>query len=263
MPVVVYLALGMPDGGALLARGQHAEYVAFMALLGALFVITGGIYLRGELAGTPVVNTALPGGRRADGEPDRHHGRVAAADPAAAARQRAARAQASTSSSSSSSSSSNGAGLLTPLGDPPLFLGFLRGVPFFWTLRLIAAVGVRQRRPAGRLLRARPRRRCAAKSARVPRAQLDETGDGAEPLRIVGGLNFLWLLGVIAWCSCSARTARTLVGPTTCRRWCRSPAMLRIRRAVVQADARARSTRRTASAGRRSSRSRWSSSASS
>jgi len=32
---------------------------------------------------------------------------------------------------------SNTAGLLTPLGDPPLFLGFLRGVPFHWTLRLI------------------------------------------------------------------------------------------------------------------------------
>ena len=32
---------------------------------------------------------------------------------------------------------SNGAGLLTPLGDPPLFLGFLRGVPFFWALRLV------------------------------------------------------------------------------------------------------------------------------
>lgn len=31
---------------------------------------------------------------------------------------------------------SNCGGLLTPLGDPPLFLGFLRGVPFFWTLRL-------------------------------------------------------------------------------------------------------------------------------
>jgi Na+/H+ antiporter NhaD/arsenite permease-like protein len=31
---------------------------------------------------------------------------------------------------------SNIAGLLTPLGDPPLFLGFLRGVPFHWTLRL-------------------------------------------------------------------------------------------------------------------------------
>ena len=32
---------------------------------------------------------------------------------------------------------SNIGGLLTPLGDPPLFLGFLRGVPFFWTLRLL------------------------------------------------------------------------------------------------------------------------------
>jgi Na+/H+ antiporter NhaD/arsenite permease-like protein len=32
---------------------------------------------------------------------------------------------------------SNIGGLLTPLGDPPLFLGFLRGVPFFWTLKLI------------------------------------------------------------------------------------------------------------------------------
>jgi Na+/H+ antiporter NhaD/arsenite permease-like protein len=32
---------------------------------------------------------------------------------------------------------SNVGGLLTPLGDPPLFLGFLRGVPFFWTLKLI------------------------------------------------------------------------------------------------------------------------------
>jgi Na+/H+ antiporter NhaD/arsenite permease-like protein len=33
---------------------------------------------------------------------------------------------------------SNGAGMLTPLGDPPLFLGFLRGVPFAWTLKLWA-----------------------------------------------------------------------------------------------------------------------------
>jgi hypothetical protein len=31
---------------------------------------------------------------------------------------------------------SNTAGLLTPLGDHPLFLGFLRGVPFHWTLSL-------------------------------------------------------------------------------------------------------------------------------
>ena len=31
---------------------------------------------------------------------------------------------------------SNIGGCLTPLGDPPLFLGYLAGVPFTWTLRL-------------------------------------------------------------------------------------------------------------------------------
>ena len=33
---------------------------------------------------------------------------------------------------------SNAGGCLTPLGDPPLFLGYLQGVPFAWTLRLVA-----------------------------------------------------------------------------------------------------------------------------
>ncbi|SHN65182.1 sodium:proton antiporter [Desulfitobacterium chlororespirans] len=36
----------------------------------------------------------------------------------------------------------NVGGALTPLGDPPLFLGFLHGVPFFWTLRLITPMAV-------------------------------------------------------------------------------------------------------------------------
>ncbi|HEX8950098.1 MAG TPA: sodium:proton antiporter, partial [Dissulfurispiraceae bacterium] len=36
----------------------------------------------------------------------------------------------------------NAGGALTPLGDPPLFLGFLRGVPFFWTLRLLPHMAV-------------------------------------------------------------------------------------------------------------------------
>lgn len=36
----------------------------------------------------------------------------------------------------------NVGGALTPLGDPPLFLGFLHGVPFFWTLRIIAPMGI-------------------------------------------------------------------------------------------------------------------------
>ena len=58
---------------------------------------------------------------------------------------------------------SNCGGLLTPLGDPPLFLGFLKGVPFQWTFGLWKEWLVGQRRAAGDLQhlgpdRAEPRR---------------------------------------------------------------------------------------------------------
>src|SRR5258708_10459290 len=54
-PVIVHL-LGRPGGAALLGQTIF-EYVSFIALLGALFVISGGIYLRGSLTGTPIINT--------------------------------------------------------------------------------------------------------------------------------------------------------------------------------------------------------------
>src|SRR5690349_10957042 len=55
-PVVVYL-IGS-HGGHLLVDSLK-EYVAFLTLLAALFIISGGIYLRGSLAGTPLVNTGF------------------------------------------------------------------------------------------------------------------------------------------------------------------------------------------------------------
>jgi Na+/H+ antiporter NhaD/arsenite permease-like protein len=87
---------------------------------------------------------------------------------------------------------SNIGGMLTPLGDPPLFLGYLQGVPFTWTFRLwphwLLMVGtlllvyfvwdstqyVRETLPA----------------IRRDRAQ-------REPLRIRGAINGLWLAGVV------------------------------------------------------------------
>src|SRR5262249_3713459 len=90
---------------------------------------------------------------------------------------------------------SNCGGLLTPLGDPPLFLGYLRGVPFAWTLQLweqwLLVNGVllvlfnlwdQAARDAEELAR--------------PGSQLEEV-QRHEPLRIHGGLNFLFLLGVV------------------------------------------------------------------
>ena len=92
----------------------------------------------------------------------------------------------------------NGAGLLTPLGDPPLFLGFLRGVPFAWTLRLAPAWALEN----GVLLAvfaifdvvafARERRRGP------PRGSTPRPAPPPERLRLQGGLNFLWLLGIVA-----------------------------------------------------------------
>src|SRR5579872_3061176 len=56
-PVIIYFA-GRADGVALVAQAI-VEYLSFIALLGALFVISSGIYLRGSFAGTPLVNTAF------------------------------------------------------------------------------------------------------------------------------------------------------------------------------------------------------------
>src|SRR4029077_15266385 len=88
---------------------------------------------------------------------------------------------------------SNIGGMLTPLGDPPLFLGYLAGVPFSWTLRLWA--------PWRAMLLSLPplyfgwdtiqHRRETPAARRRDHALV-------EPLRLHGGLNALWLAGVVS-----------------------------------------------------------------
>ena len=111
------------------------EYAAFILLLGALFVIAGGIVIRGTLPGTPGLNTLLMG-----------IGAVLASviGTTGAAMVLVRPLLRATSVRIRNAHVfvffifivANGGGLLTPMGDPPLFLGFLRGVPFTWTLRL-------------------------------------------------------------------------------------------------------------------------------
>jgi Na+/H+ antiporter NhaD/arsenite permease-like protein len=163
------------------------DYLAFMALLSALFVISGGIYLRGKLAGTPAINTAFlaVGGLLAS---------VIGTTGASALMIRPLlRANEKRNHTRHIVIFfifivSNGGGMLTPLGDPPLFLGFLRGVPFGWTLRLVAPWAVVN----GVLL---------AIFFVLDRliARRDTPPNGSrERLRIDGAINFLWLLGVVA-----------------------------------------------------------------
>jgi len=61
LPTLVYLLGVAPTPGATWLWHSAREYAAFLALLGALFAISGGIHLRGSLAGTPLVNSAVLG----------------------------------------------------------------------------------------------------------------------------------------------------------------------------------------------------------
>jgi Na+/H+ antiporter NhaD/arsenite permease-like protein len=188
-PVLFYLLRQHPEGGHLLVEAGR-EYLAFMALLGALFVISGGIYLRGALAGTPAVNTAvLAAGALLASLIGTTGASALLIRPLLRANER--RTHVRHLVVFFIFIVSNGAGMLTPLGDPPLFLGFLRGVPFAWTLRLAApwafVNGVLL------VLFFLLDRRFARREPPRTGTMIDD-----EPLRIEGRLNVLWLLGVVA-----------------------------------------------------------------
>jgi Na+/H+ antiporter NhaD/arsenite permease-like protein len=127
-------ALAQGPGAAVdaLVHSALLEYIPFIILLGSLFTIAGGILVTGNLRGSPALNTGLlalgtlaasvigtTGASmvlirpllRANDE-RRHNVHVVVFFIFLV---------------------SNIGGSLTPLGDPPLFLGYLKGVDFFWT----------------------------------------------------------------------------------------------------------------------------------
>jgi Na+/H+ antiporter NhaD/arsenite permease-like protein len=142
--LAVSIVLALPVLALYAWRAPHAiahtaaDYASFIVLLGSLFVIAGGVRLDGDLAATPLVNTSmlafgallasLVGTTGASmllirpllhGNSERRHVAHTVVFFIFLV--------------------SNIGGCLTPLGDPPLFLGYLRGVPFVWTLRLAPA----------------------------------------------------------------------------------------------------------------------------
>ena len=149
--LVVACALGLPVVGVYVLRHPHVlvetaeEYVSFMLLLTALYVIAGGVRLSGDLEATPLVNTTFLATGSAPCVVPRHDRRVDAPDPPGAPDQPPADAYTHTVIFFIFLVSNIG-GLLTPLGDPPLFLGYLQGVPFDLDLPPLAAVAVHRRR---------------------------------------------------------------------------------------------------------------------
>ncbi|MHC5113284.1 MAG: sodium:proton antiporter [Planctomycetota bacterium] len=168
------------------------EYVPFIVLLFSLYVISGGICLKGDLAAHPATNTGFLAFGAA----------IASFIGTTGASMLLIRPLLQTNSERRHVVHtvvffiflvSNIGGTLLPIGDPPLFLGYLRGVEFFWTLGLWKQWAF-----------------CCVilliiyyvwdSWAYRREAKADIRADEAhrEPLSLTGVINILWLAGVVA-----------------------------------------------------------------
>ena len=110
------------------------EYVPFIILLLALFTISGGVQLTGSLVGTPIINTAIifVGTMLASWMGTTGAAMLLIRPLLRANKERKHKVHIVV---FFIFLVANIGGSLTPLGDPPLFLGFLKGVDFFWTTK--------------------------------------------------------------------------------------------------------------------------------
>jgi len=121
------------------------DYFPFIVLLWGLYTVAGGIYLRGTLLGTPPVNTGMIaiGTGLASWMGTTGAAMLMIRPFLRANRYRKYRTFMVV---FFIFLVANIGGALTPVGDPPLFLGFLHGVPFFWTFKILPhmlfAVGI-------------------------------------------------------------------------------------------------------------------------
>lgn len=189
IPVMIYLiAIGNSTS---LYETVLFDYIPFLVLLGALFVITGGIYIDGDIEAKPTTNVLF----LAIGAV------LASFIGTTGAAMLLIRPLIKTNIERKYrvhtilffiAIVANCGGLMTPLGDPPLFVMYLRGAPFFWFFKLapewlfVNTLLVIIYFFVDRHFHAREPK----KNLRLDRTQV-------RPITISGKINFLWLLGVI------------------------------------------------------------------
>ncbi|MEO6875709.1 MAG: sodium:proton antiporter [Opitutaceae bacterium] len=188
--VAIFYLVKIPGGRVELAR-TAGDYVAFIVLVGSLFVVAGGIHLKVKGEATPLANVVflLIGAVMAN---------VIGTTGASMVLIRPWIRMNKIRSSPYHVVFfifivSNVGGALTPVGDPPLFLGYLRGVPFFWLiqhvfLQWLVTVGAVVAAFYAFDLRS---------FKRMPRKLQAEVKTQAETWRFDGGVNVLLLLVVI------------------------------------------------------------------
>jgi Na+/H+ antiporter NhaD/arsenite permease-like protein len=181
-------------GRAALGEVLHmaiVDYIPFIILIGTLFTIGGGIYVRGSLQGRPSVNALLLliGTLLASWIGTTGAAMVLIRPLLRANKHRRYRSHTVV---FFIFLVANIGGALTPLGDPPLFLGFLHGVPFFWTLTiwkemlLVAGIVLLAYMVLDNLL------------WRREYPHLRQASAGTEKIRVEGWHNLFFLAGVLA-----------------------------------------------------------------
>jgi Na+/H+ antiporter NhaD/arsenite permease-like protein len=197
--LIVAIGLSLPVAAYMIYIGRYhdlehqmvMDYIPFITLLAALFYISGGIVLRGDIPATPLNNTMFLSIGSV----------LASVIGTTGASMLLIRPLLKSNSERKNVVHtviffiflvSNIGGLLTPLGDPPLFLGYLKGVPFTWTFNLtgewlFAVVTLLIIYYAWDFR--------AYKSETGANIVKDETYE--QPISLRGHVNFFWLMGVV------------------------------------------------------------------
>jgi Na+/H+ antiporter NhaD/arsenite permease-like protein len=186
---LLWLTVLQPHSHALVET-MH-EYVSFIVLLGALFYVSGGILLTGDLKASPATNLKFLLFGTA----------IASVVGTTGASMLLIRPVLRTNHERREKTHvviffiflvSNIGGSLLPIGDPPLFLGYLQGVPFLWTLGLWKEMLL----TCGILLTVFyfvDRHFYNKESEKVRKYD----AASVEPLKIEGKFNIVWLLGIV------------------------------------------------------------------
>lgn len=129
--VISYYLFGLDGGSRMLHAGY--EYLSFIILIGSLFVVSGGIHIRMKGKSTPLTNVVFLGlGAIMTNFIGTTGASMILIRPFLRVNKYRLKAFHVV---FFIFIVSNMGGALTPIGDPPLFLGYLRGVPFFWILQ--------------------------------------------------------------------------------------------------------------------------------
>ncbi len=189
VPIIVYLiSAGLSEK---LFETIVFDYIPFIILLGSLYVVTGGIFLSGDIEAKPIVNTTFLG----------IGALIASVVGTTGAAMLLIRPVIQTNKERTFKVHTilffigivaNCGGLLTPLGDPPLFMMYLRGAHFSWFFHLIPEWLFTNLSLL--IIYFFVDRHFYSKE---PESAIKLDHSSIRPLKLFGKLNFLWMIGIV------------------------------------------------------------------